>query len=84
MSNNDSIRAMVDAVEAGKTLEVEKHFEDAITAKLHDAIEVRRQEIASSLMGQEDEVAEYEEDAAEEAAEEDTQEEQEDDDSHGL
>jgi hypothetical protein len=71
---SENIRKLINAIEAGSTIEIEQNFEAAMAEKLSDAIEARKEAIASSLFVEPEE----------EAAEEEAVEEPEDDDSHGL
>jgi hypothetical protein len=84
---SEHIRKLIDAIEAGKSTEVQDNFEAAIAEKLHAAIEDRKEQIAAGLLDaeteQEDDFAndhdvEYVEDF------DPDQKEEESDDSHGL
>lgn len=46
----DNIRAMIDAIEAGKALEVEQHFNAEMEERIANAVDARRKEISHNLM----------------------------------
>jgi|TARA_B110000438_G_scaffold138987_1_gene134287 hypothetical protein len=47
---SDEVQKIVDSVRTGNNIESEKSFKDAMTAKVGDALEVRRQEVSSTIV----------------------------------
>lgn len=47
MSN---VRDLIDAIEAGKSVDIQRHFEEIMTDKMISAIEQRKHDIAQNLM----------------------------------
>jgi uncharacterized protein YdeI (YjbR/CyaY-like superfamily) len=78
---SEHIRKLIDAIEAGKSTDIQDNFEAAIAEKLHAAIEDRKEQIAAGLLDtqpEQEEVADDEVEQVEDQTEEET------DDSHGL
>ena len=46
----DEVQKVVDSIKTGNNIEAEKNFKDAMTAKVGDALEVRRQEVSSTIV----------------------------------
>ena len=46
---NEQVRELIDAIAGGKTLEIESAFNEVMSSKLVDAIDVHRAEISSTL-----------------------------------
>mgnify|MGYP003641725636 FL=1 len=46
----DEVQKVVDSIKTGNNIEAEKNFKDAMTAKVADALEVRRQEVSSTIV----------------------------------
>ena len=78
---SEHIRKLIDAIEAGKSTEVQDNFEAAIAEKLHAAIEDRKEQIAAGLLGAQ---PEQEDDVFDEVEQVEDQTEEETDESHGL
>jgi len=47
---SDEVQKIVDSVRTGNNIEAQKSFKDAMTAKVGDALEVRRQEVSSTIV----------------------------------
>ena len=47
---SEEVQKIVDAVRTGNNIEAQKNFKDAMTAKVGDALEVRRQEVSSTIV----------------------------------
>ena len=47
---SDEVQKIVDSVRTGNNIEAQKNFKDAMTAKVGDALEVRRQEVSSTIV----------------------------------
>tara|TARA_B110000495_G_C22589628_1_gene353472 strand:+ start:66 stop:260 length:195 start_codon:yes stop_codon:yes gene_type:complete len=47
---SEEVQKIVDSVRTGNNIESEKSFKDAMTAKVGDALEVRRQEVSSTIV----------------------------------
>jgi len=45
---SEEVQKIVDSVRTGNNIEAQKNFKDAMTAKVGDALEVRRQEVSST------------------------------------
>jgi hypothetical protein len=78
---SEHIRKLIDAIEAGKSTDIQDNFEAAIAEKLHAAIEDRKEQIAAGLLGTQPEQEEVADDEVEQVED---QTEEESDDSHGL
>ena len=46
----DDVRNFVDAIASGENLEAETHFNNALAAKVGDALETKRMEVANSFV----------------------------------
>ena len=46
----DNVRNFVDAIASGENLEAETHFNNALAAKVGDALETKRMEVANSFV----------------------------------
>ena len=47
---SEEVQKIVDSVRTGNNIETQKNFKDAMTAKVGDALEVRRQEVSSTIV----------------------------------
>ena len=47
---SEEVQKIVDSVRTGNNIEAQKNFKDAMTAKVGDALEVRRQEVSSTIV----------------------------------
>ena len=47
---SEEVQKIVDSVRTGNNIEAHKNFKDAMTAKVGDALEVRRQEVSSTIV----------------------------------
>ena len=47
---SEEVQKVIDSIKTGNNIEAEKNFKDAMTAKVGDALEVRRQEVASNIV----------------------------------
>jgi hypothetical protein len=45
----DNIRQLIDAIEQGKSVDIQKHFEAVVADKMLDAIEQKKQQVTSTL-----------------------------------
>lgn len=64
---SEHIRKLIDAIESGRSVEIEQNFEAAMADKINDAIEARKEQIAANLLSpvppdSEIEIADVEED----------------------
>ena len=47
---SEEVQKIVDSVRTGNNIEAQKNCKDAMTAKVGDALEVRRQEVSSTIV----------------------------------
>ena len=47
---SEEVQKIVDSVRTGNNIKKKKSFKDAMTAKVGDALEVRRQEVSSTIV----------------------------------
>lgn len=58
---NENVKDLIDAIEAGKAVDIETAFEKVMSDKVYNAIEDRRAQLSYNLLGAHDRVVEDEE-----------------------
>lgn len=47
---SESVANLIDAIQAGKSLDIEQNFNQVMAEKLHSAIDQRREELSRNLL----------------------------------
>lgn len=56
---SENVMGLIDAIAAGKSLEIENSFSQVMAEKLNSAIDLRREELSRNLLGAHTSVEDY-------------------------